>query len=117
MAAPVAATNYTTMLSRTAGNIYSLNESAVNLRTRLSTWRDQFFVLLNNLGNPEEAKIHSWAIPTANMINSMADELDLKELNALVELVSFTISALAFNGYVNASIEASCVAVFNTAWT
>jgi len=116
MAAPSVASDYDEMFRFIDGNINSLNESAVVLRTRLETWRNGFFPLLDKQ-NPEEAKIHSWALPTSVMINDLADSLDWNEINELVAVVIHTITALNYNGYTNAAIEAAVVAVFNSAWT
>lgn len=116
MAAPVPATDYATMLRYVFGNVNSLNESLVILRNRLATWRTTFFPLLDK-NNPQEAKIHSWIIPSIIMGDEMADTLTFYEVSALAELIVNQVAALAFNGYVNPSIEVACVAAFNTAWT
>jgi hypothetical protein len=116
MAATQPATDYQTMLQFVYGNVHSLNESSVVLRDRLAAWRDQFFPLLNK-DSVEEAKIHSWILPSVVMGDDMADVLTFSEVNALCELLSSQLAALAFNGYVNASIEADIVAAYNAAWT
>ena len=119
MAAPQPAVDYRTMLELAFGNVNSLNESvapAIILRDRLRTWSTLFFPILDK-SNPEEAKIHSWVIPTLVMVNNMSDSLTFNEVADLAKLLSSQIAALAFNGYVNPSIEAACVAAYNAAWT
>ena len=116
MAATQPAINYVTMLRFAFGNINSLNEAAVVLRNRLDAWRLGFFPLLDT-SNPEEAKIHAWTIPSLVMSNSMDNDLTFSEVADLAQMLSEQIAALAFNGYVNPSIEAACVAAYNAAWT
>lgn len=116
MSAPSPATDYETMLRYVFGNVNSLNESLVVLRDRLSTWRIGFFPLLDK-NNPEESKIHSWIIPSIVMGNEMADTLTFNEVADLASMLTSQIAALAFNGYVNNTIEAAAVAAFNAAWT
>lgn len=116
MAATQAAVDFAEMLRFVHGNVNSLNEGAVILRDRLSTWRIGFFPILDQ-ANPEESKIHDWVIPSIIMGNGMADTLTFYEVEDLATMLTNQIAALAFNGYVNPAIEAAAVAAYNAAWT
>jgi hypothetical protein len=118
MAAPTAATNYLTMGQTIFNNIHSLSESATDLKARLTTWRDQFFPLLDQT-NVEEAKMHSWIVPTSQLAGELSSSAGWYEVDVIVEIMFDTLAAVINNGYVvpRPGFEAAMVAVFNTAWT
>lgn len=116
-----AAASFDEMLEYVNPNILEIADptaAPTPLKALLKTWRLEFFSIWD-LDAPEEAKVHSWIIPTLALESHLEDGVvKWFEIGEIIALVSNTISAAAFNGFVpSAGQEAAMLVAFNNAWT
>lgn len=118
MAATTVATNLVEALDVIKPNIHSLHEGGADLKALLSVWRAQFFPLIV-ADDADQAFINRWVVPTLAIEGGLtAGVQNWFLLNKVVSVVSSTLAAARWNGYMPpVAQEAAMVAAFNAAWT
>jgi hypothetical protein len=117
MAAPTVATDLVTALLHINGNIHSLNESGIDLKARLATWRTTFFPLID-IADSKQAFINRWIVSTIALEQELASVQVWFEVERIINLMNSTLAAARWNGFIpGAAQEAAMVAAFNGAWT
>jgi hypothetical protein len=101
-------------------NVHVFNETstAINFKPKLIVWRDEFFPILDG-GNPGQKTALLWAVPTAQLINSMlTPNIEPPSyMDPVINMVQNTISGFTSGNNLTAPQLDAMVVAFNNAWT
>jgi hypothetical protein len=119
MAAPFTIATVSDIPAYAYRNIHSIEEGDLGdiLPTRLQTWRDLYFPVLDKDIVAENTSL-VWFVPTTQLISSLIATNSVSQMDPIINLINNTVWSLARTGYVVPTAkETAIVAAFNTAWT
>jgi hypothetical protein len=97
-------------------NVHTSHEASIDLKTKLVSWREGFFDLLDTT-DADHARIYQWIVPTLALENELSSFQKWQEVDALIDILHSTLIAFGWDDYTPAApLQASVIALYNTVW-
>lgn len=97
-------------------NVHTSHEASIDLKGKLTSWREGFFDLLNRT-DTDQARIYQWIVPTLALENELSSFQKWQEVDAIIDILHGTLIAFGWDGYAPpGALETSVLAVYNAVW-